>query len=272
MKPEKSENDTNSELADSANAPNVDADQPKPEGKGGGEPSPAGSTANLESIASKLSEEMPQVQEHAIEQEKLNENEKLAQFSHLKDRDGNGFDPSIHKTNKAGEPTLSPKGLLIKKPGRKPGQGVKSAPGAQTSVVGGAQQGPDKSEVARIQARASGTMAANLAIQIGIVAGGDEWQPRFDEASGLNEKVMLESAFADYFEATGKTDIPPGMALTVAIGAYALPRFTMPKTQTRLGKLKKGIKQWWINRKLKKHGLKAEPNDSQREQSDTLEA
>jgi len=254
MKPKHSE----SEKPQTVETQTEENQSPSVEGKGG-EPSPAG-LVDLDTIASDLSDKMPEVQEHVIEQEKINEDEKLAQFSHLKDRDGNGFDPAVHKTNKNGEPTLSPKGLLIKKPGRKPGQ---QYAGQQKSHVagGGAQSAPiaDKDQVAKMQARASGTMAANLVLQIGIVAGGQEWQPRRDEQSGLDEKVMLESAFADYFEATGKTDIPPGMALTVAVGAYALPRFTMPQTQTRLQKAKTAIKQWWVNRKLKKHGLKASP-------------
>lgn len=271
MKPEKSEIE-NPELSESSDAPQSKDDQPSDK-EGGGEPSPAGLTANIESIANDLSSTMPDVQDHAIEQEILSENEKLAQYSHLKDTDGNSFDPSIHKTNKAGEPTLSTKGKLIKKPGRKPGANAANSAGKQSSVVGGAQSvTTDKDQQARLQARASGTMAANLVLQIGIVAGGEEWHPRIDEQTGLDEKTMLEGAFADYFEATGKTDIPPGMALTVALGAYALPRFTMPKTQSRLSKLKMGLKQWWINRKLKKHGLKAEPSESDKKQSDTLEA
>lgn len=237
-----------------------------PNRKEGGEPSPAGS-ASLEAIASDLSSTMPDVQDHAIEQDRINEEEKVAQYSHLKDKNGMGFDPTIHKTNKAGEPTLSTKGLLILRPGRKPGN---SDPSLQKSVVGGVSPNtqPSPQAEARLQARASGTMAANLVIQLGIVAGGSEWQPRVHQESGLDEKVMLENAFADYFEATGKTDIPPGMALTVAIGAYSLPRLTMPQTQTRMQKAKKGIKQWWINRKLKKHGFKAEPAQNEPNQED----
>jgi hypothetical protein len=73
---------------------------------------------------------------------------------------------------------------------------------------------------------------------------------------------MLESAFGDYFEATGKTDIPPGMALTVAIGGYMLPRFTMPKTRSRMGKVKDWFVKKLADRKLRKHGLKAEKVDA----------
>lgn len=222
----------------------------------GGLPSQPGS-ASVESIADNLSATMPDVQEHAIAQEEATENAKLAQFSHLKDRDGNSFDPSIHKTDKDGAPTVSAGGKLIKKPGRKAGNSAGASPKSFVNIPD-SQKAPDPDAKLRMQARATGTMAANLIIQIGIVAGGEEWQPRQDEKIGLDEKFMLETAFADYFEATGKTDIPPGMALTVAVGAYALPRFTMPKTQTRVQKAGTSIKQWWANRKLKKHGLRAE--------------
>lgn len=245
-------------------------ENPKSEGDA---PSGAGRGQEiLDAIADNLSSDMPEVQEHALEQEKLTQDAELAQYSHLKDTEGNTFDPAVHKTNKSGEPTLSTKGKLIKKPGRKMGSKNSQA----HSFVGGPGKVPDsrsdKVAAQRMQARASGTMAANLVLQIGIVAGGDEWMPRIDEASGLNEKLMLENSFADYFEATGKTDIPPGMALTVAIGAYALPRFTMPKTQSRLGKLKMGFKKWAANRKLKKHGMRAESQEQHKEQSDTLVA
>ena len=252
-------NSTEPEKPDMEDRPNSGTEilsDSKKEKEGGG-PSPAG-LVNLDSIADDLTTGMPDVQEHAIEQEKANENEKLAQYSHLKDVDGNSFDPAIHKTNKAGEPTVSTKGKLVKKPGRK----ASTANDAKSYVghtVGGNAQSTDKAAEIRLQARASGTMAANLVLQVGIIAGGEEWYPRQDEQTGLDEKLMLENAFADYFEATGKTDIPPGMALTVAVGAYALPRFTLPKTKSRLAKAKTGIKQWWANRKLKKHGLKAEP-------------
>jgi hypothetical protein len=246
-----------SEIKDAETGNNHSAESETP--KKGGAPSGTGSEADLAGIASDLSATFPEVQEHALNQEKLIEEGRAAKYAHLKDSDGNSFDPAIHKTNKEGEPTLSTKGKLIKKPGRKPGQSNTS----QESFVAGVSDKPtpqtQQESKNRLQARASGTMTANLLLQIGIVAGGEEWHPRSDPSIGLDEKKMLEDAFADYFEATGKTDLPPGLALTVAVGAYALPRFTMPKTRSRLGKAKDAIKKWWITRKLKKHGLKAEP-------------
>jgi hypothetical protein len=132
-----------------------------------------------------------------------------------------------------------------------------------SSVIGNRQEvKADPEAQAKMQARASGKMAANLLMTLGVVAGGEEWQPLKDPQSGLDEKQMLESAFGDYFEATGKTDIPPGMALTVAIGGYMLPRFTMPKTRSRMGKVKDWFVKKLADRKLRKHGLKAEKVDA----------
>tara|TARA_R110000772_G_scaffold264301_2_gene384772 strand:+ start:65 stop:805 length:741 start_codon:yes stop_codon:yes gene_type:complete len=206
-------------------------------------------------LASTLSDNMSEVQEHAIEEEQRKDEKHSAQFADLKDSEGNSFDPAIHKTNKAGEPTTSTKGKLIKKPAG----GAKSGRPKSGSTIGGAAAAPTPEQTAKIQSRASGKMAANLVLTMGIVAGGEEWQPMSDPLNGLDEKAMLEGAFADYFEATGKTDIPPNMALAVALGAYALPRFTMPKTQSRMQKLKLWITKKAADRKLKKHGLKAEP-------------
>lgn len=216
----------------------------------------SGAPGDLGVIASSLVESMPEVQQHAIDLEAAQTDEKLAQWADLRDSDGNPFDKAIHKTDKDGNPTVSKLGKLIKRPGRKSGAST-----AETrSYIGGvsAEKMSDEQQQ-KIQCRASGKMAANLLITLGMVAGGDEWQPVRDEKTGLDEKLMLEGAFADYFEATGKTDIPPGMALTVAIGGYALPRFTMPKTQSRMQKMTSGIKKWWINRKIKKHGFSAIP-------------
>lgn len=236
-----------------------------PEDGEGGQPSSAES-ADISAIADNIISEMPEVQEHAIHTENMQQQQKMAEWADLRDTDGNSFDPKIHKTNKAGEPTLSTKGKLIKKPGRK----AKPESERPQSVIGPSAgthtpAAPTESEVAKQMARASGTVAANMVMQIGIVAGGEEWQPMKDEETGLDEKALMESAWADYFEATGKQDIPPGMALTVVMLGYILPRFTMPKTQTRLQKLKTWISEKWANRKLKKHGLKAVPTNGSRD-------
>lgn len=216
---------------------------------------------SINAIGDTLAQSMPEVQEHAIEQERGKQ--EAAQEAHkgITDRQGTPFDPAIHKTNKQGEPTLTAHGNCIRKPAPR---GEKKQTGG--SVIGGkaTQAQPQNSEeqAQKVQARASGTMAANLLITMGIVAGGEEWRPRKDAQTGRDEKSMLEGAFADYFEATGKTDLPPSMTLVVAIGAYSLPRFTMPKTKSRIGKFKQWIAKKIADRKLRKHGLKAEKADN----------
>ena len=73
---------------------------------------------------------------------------------------------------------------------------------------------------------------------LGIVAGGAEWQPRVDNSIGLNEAETMTKAWRDYYAAKGIRDIPPGVALTIALAAYTLPRAMMPQTQSRLQRLK----------------------------------
>lgn len=200
---------------------------------------------------------MPEPQEHAINMHIEAENAIAEKTSEIKSTHPE-FDPAVHKTDDNGNPVLTASGQLAKKRGRKNGTTAQSK-----SVVGAPQSAPEIPP-ANINARATGKVAANLLMTLGVVIGGEEWQPVCNKALGVDEKTMLEGAFADYFEATGRTDLPPALTLTVAIGGYMLPRFTMPKTQSRLGKLKDWVIKKWADRKLKKYGLKAESVDKKR--------
>lgn len=203
----------------------------------------------LESIADDISDSAPEPQQHAIDDFEITEKARQSEFAELVDADGSPFDPAIHVTDAEGNPKLTTTGKLRKRPGRKSGTGTATK---STIATGPA---PDPEAEARRAARATGTVAANLLISMGCMFGGDEWQPRRD--AGYDEKAYLETAFADYCEATGVSDIPPGLALTIAISAYAGPRFAMPKTRSKTKSFFMAIKKWWVNRKLKKHGLKA---------------
>ncbi len=245
--------------------PESGAEIPEPEIK---KPESGNSTHDIsvaDNISNTLLGEMPEVQQHAIDNEAAQQEEIKAKYADLKDRHGNSFDPAIHKTGKDGEPTLSPQGNLIKKPGRKKADANNNSGGSVIGGLGQEDKKVDPEAQQRATARVSGTMAANLMITLGVVVGGEEWHPVKHEKTGLDEKLMLEGAFADYFEATGKTDIPPGMALTVAIGGYVLPRFTMPKTRGRLQKVKDWIVGKIAARKLKKHNLKVVKADSDKD-------
>jgi len=52
---------------------------------------------------------------------------------------------------------------------------------------------------------------------------------------GMDERVDITTAFQDFFLAEGYVDLPPRLALTIAIGGYALIRVTTgSKTQQRI--------------------------------------
>lgn len=253
MKPQ--DNDVETEIKEDAT---------QPESGKGEEPSLPGG-ADIQAIADTLTDSMPEVQEHAIAQEAQQQAEEKAQWSDLRDRDGNPFDPAVHKTNKDGEPTLSPKGLLIKKPGRKPGQSTTKPVG---SVVGGHGKPADPTIAAAAEkegkARLAGAGMANMFIATSVMVMGEEWAPKQGEVKigdtivPVDEKAQLEQVFGDWCVATDQGDLPPGLALAAGLLIYSAPRFNQPQTKARTQGWWQSVKKWIANRKLKRHGLKAE--------------
>jgi hypothetical protein len=223
----------------------------------------AHSTADLTTIATALSESMPDVQEHAVAQA-LAEQAQVQAAQGTTDAGGVSFDPSIHITGADGQGVRTVRGTWALKRGRKPGAYVSAADSGKKSTLGGpaavtpSQLSANAQQQANdAKSRAAGIAAAELLFSVGQMIGGEEWAPMANKAIGMDERPLMHSAFGDYFVATGKTDIPPGAALCFCIVAYAAPRFAMPKTQTRFGKLKSAVVQWWTNRKLRKMGLEA---------------
>jgi len=212
-------------------------------------------------IADMIVDAMPDVQEHAINHKAETDKKRADKYAHLKDVQGVSFDAKIHKTKANGEPTLTKKGNLIRRPESEIAKSEAKESGASSSFVGGKKPEVKAIKPEVLQARAVGKISANMLFSFGMAIGGDEWLPVSNEEIGLNEREYVEGAFADYFESTGRTDLPPSFILMSAIGAYMIPRFTMPKTQTRLGKIKTFFVKWYTNRKLKKYGLQAQEVD-----------
>lgn len=221
------------------------------------------STGNVVSIATELAQAMPEVQEHAVQQAAR---EQSAQEAAPTDKAGDVFDPARHVVGADGKGILTVRGTWAQRRGRKAGNStpVTTANTVRNSTLGGpaAPASPQQMQVMQqqaqeAQARASGVAAAELLFALGQMIGGEEWAPMENKTIGLDERPLMHKAFGDYFVATGKTDIPPGMALTVCIIGYAAPRFAMPKTQTRFAKIKAAVVQWWTNRKLRKMGMEA---------------
>lgn len=212
-----------------------------------------GATLSLDGIAGDLLSEQPDASPHAIAQA---EADAQAQADNPTDGNGDTFNPAIHAQNADGSPRKTVGGNWAKKRGNK---GKGGAPALKLPGGAVSAPAPDNKEIA---ARASGVAAANLLIVLGMGIGGDEWQPRVLKEHGIDEKAMLEQAWGDYFVATGTTDIPPGWALVAACGMYALPRFSMPATKSRV----KGVGAWFKKKyaswRLRKHGLKAEYADN----------
>lgn len=200
---------------------------------------------NVNSVAETLISEAPAPQPHAIEQARA-EADAAANAGAEAAKKYPGFDPARHVLNSDGTPGMTPTGRFakIRTPRKGATPSANTAPANKLNIPAGASapsavstSGATKEQLAR----KGGAGAAALLVMVGVGLGGDEWVPRKDEKIGLDEKAMLEGAFGDYFVAQGYSDLPPGWALVAAVGMYALPRFGMPKTQTRLQKLKTWI-------------------------------
>lgn len=136
-----------------------------------------------------------------------------------------GFDPDIHAVGSDGNPILTKSGAFRKRRGSKSKDGSKSEVNISLASVKNARE---------VSAQAS----ASLLFTLGVVIGGDEWSPIVDKSRKINEPETIKQAFSDYFKATGDVDLPPGLALGVAVIGYALPRLKMPETKSRFSKLK----------------------------------
>ena len=79
----------------------------------------------VESLVSDLTYNQPDVQQHVIDAEKQKQENAQNEFSNLEDRFGNrGFDPTNHVTDSNGKPSLTKKGKLRNRPGRKSSQSI----------------------------------------------------------------------------------------------------------------------------------------------------
>jgi hypothetical protein len=212
-------------------------DQPAPNGADDLNPTPltGHSTVNVSKIADTLVSQMPQVQEHAITEAK---NQSLSDS--LKDSKGVPFNETVHAKNIDGTPRRAANGEWAKKRGRKAGtSGASPTTGKRTELAGSAFVGGiDGMAQASDPARTAGEGAAVLLVTIGRTFGGDEWEPIRNAEIGADEMGNLRKAFGDYFVAKNYKDIPPGVALAIAVLGYAGPRCFMPQTRTRLQKAK----------------------------------
>lgn len=205
----------------------------------GDAPAPVG--ADVSAIAATLMQAAPEVQPAAI-QEHANQ----AKADALKDSKGVLFNEAIHVKGADGKPVKTVSGEWAKRRGRKAGASAgvaKSAPVAGSVLAGGGAALVDPQQAART----AGAQAASLLISLGMMLGGEEWLPIVIPEKGLDEMAAMQKAFGDYFVATNRKDIPPGVALSFCVLAYAAPRCFRPTTRERLG-----VAKAWAADKLRR--------------------
>jgi len=152
-----------------------------------------------------------------------------------RDKAGVLFDPEIHATDSNGNPSITKNGNFRKKPGRK----------------ASGQTGESKDNSINASREAGRATAETIfALCVGVM--GEEWQPIYNPKEGVNERQQMVDAWAAYYQATGKTDMPPWVVVAIACSCYSLPRLSMPKTQSRMERFLGRIKSWYSDRKNNK--------------------
>ena len=163
-------------------------------------------------------------------------------LSGLVDNLGNPFDKNLHRVNRGGDPVLTKTGKLTRKTGRK----------ITPKIITSQTKSDNKIDLSK---RGTAEIYTNLLIGSSVALGGDEFKPKFDDSIGLDEKGQMADAFEQYLIKKDMPDLPPGVVLSITICGYLLPRLTMPKTQTRIGKLTSYFKN-----KFFRGGKSAQPN------------
>ena len=160
--------------------------------------------------------------------------------------DTGAFDPEIHVVDKVtGEPKRNKDGSFRRRHGRKKETESVIADSAQVA-------GSDGSKAAAI------VTVAQIEI-IGRLIGGDEWQYVKRDDIGIDERQQGVDAFTAYFQANGVVDIPPGVAIAIWGFGYIAPRFTMPKTQSRVKLVGAWIGDKWARFRHRKRKPRTKP-------------
>lgn len=206
----------------------------------------------LDKIGDTMVDSMPEVSQHAIDEHNATQERNLDANSSAAGADmlgnaqtgttdavsasnpngwpvdgrGKPYDPNTHEISAS-------TGKAIKKR-----RGGKSTIGAPTKNATSPNNAPTSQDIGNAQqAAANGQMAA-LATFAGLQGiFGEEFAPRKESHVG-DEFQFLAAAYGNYFLAKGMVDIPPGWALVIAIGSITAPRFGMPKTRTKMQRVK----------------------------------
>lgn len=198
-------------------------------------------TVKLDDVANSLADASPEPSPTFIQQASYAKQEQLSEWAHLRDKLGYTFDQKIHMSNDDGSPKLNTDDTIKRRRIRK----KKTTDGLRISDAVTVQLTAEQ----QTQARYAGVAAASSLFVVCRGLGGEEWQPQKNEAQGIDERAEMQSAFGDYFVSKGWTEFPPGVALSLCLGMYAAPRFTLPQTQSRIKSAWVKTGQWFSRRK-----------------------
>ena len=201
--------------------------------------------------ANSIMESAPGISQHAIDAHNREREETAADESANVDSAGTPFDPKIHTGSKLKNGTWR-----TRKNAQAAGSSKVVKPRGKNSSTPDAAAAEAAAAKNAAEAKAAGIMAATAMFSLGRAFGGDEWKP--DDAA---EFTFQSEAWGNYFLAKGVYDVPPGLALCIAIGGYVGPRLTRPKTSQKVAGIKKWVAlrvvRWKLTRALKREGIQA---------------
>ena len=132
------------------------------------------------------------------------------------------FDPNIHEVNPDGTPRTTKDGKYRRKRGRRGG-----ATGTRSGVSGGNAAVPPVGTVT-VDYNNLATITTNLFFTGTTSFLGKAWEPTQAEV------VSIHSSTKRFLEHYQIEDIPPGLALVLAVGIYALPRLNDDETKRNI--------------------------------------
>lgn len=206
---------------------------------------------DLDATADTLTAEIPEPQQHAIDQAIADEARQNPGSDTAVELDELGipWNSAEHATGPDGKGIRTVKGAWRKRRGLKG-----SASHLNTGAAKPAEAPPEDPSIAQTrtlehQNRMAGAMAGTMLVRISAAIGGKEFLPRTITVPGgltYHEEQFLQTAFGDYFVAKGITDIPPGMVLCSALCMYFLPRFQEPAVRERSGRFVRWMKERFV--------------------------
>lgn len=192
----------------------------------------------FDEMLTSMVDELPEAEQHVIENEKKKQAELEQQTEQIKAESGETFDPSVHVTGKDGKPSMTKTGKFRKK------KGVKN-PFEQ-------QEQKAKIEAENMDSKASAELCQTLKRNI--------YDGIFDYKYSDERHVVHVAATTQYFVESGGVKLSPLQNLMILEGFMALELMRTEKASKKIT----GIKAWIAAKYVKfKDRKKAKQNDTQ---------